>query len=269
MDGLKLILALLVAGSTVLAPAYAKTNDTPYFAIWLSQWAKNARQTSYERLPCLRADKNACGNPISSSVVGTRAAKGKVKSKGTVDPFTRAKHATRSARRQVVLKNAKRLSASANQLSAVAQLMNPFARSGRFLILNDNIANPLDINLDEPEQTLPTQVEMLSDFVKEVEMATLPTNNLLADATGGTGDSAYGALYDFDDEAGADTTQRGFQEIPSLLGAQSLLASAAAVPEPGSLLLIVTGMLALRIHQRARCAGTVASSAHLPGERRA
>ena len=38
MDGLKLILAVVVAGCTVFAPAYAKTNDTPYFAIWLSQW---------------------------------------------------------------------------------------------------------------------------------------------------------------------------------------------------------------------------------------
>lgn len=263
MDGLKLILALLIAGSIVLAPAYAKTNDAPYFAIWLSPLAKSARHISYERLPCLRAGKNACGNPISSAIVGTHPAKGKV------DPFTRPKNATRSTRRQVVLKNATRVAAPAHQLSAAAQLISPFVRTDRFLILNENIANPLDINVDEPEQIVPTQVEMLSDFVKEVEMATIPGNNLLADATGGTGDTAYGVLYDFEDEAGADATQRGFQEIPSLLGAQSLLASAAAVPEPGALLLIITGMLALRIHQRARCADTVTSSARLPGERRA
>lgn len=263
MDGLKLILALVVTGSTVFAPAYAKTNDAPYFAIWLSQWEEIGRQVSYERLPCLRADKNACGSPISSLAVATSTAKGK----GKVDPFSRPTHATRSARRQVVLKNAKRMSTPANQLSSAARLKNPLAATGSFLIMSENSANPLAINLDEPEQTLPKQVETLSAFVKEVEVATPPDNNRLADAAGGTGDSAYGALYDFEDEAGADTTQRGFHEIPSLLGAQSLLASAAAVPEPGSLLLIITGMLALRIQQRARCAGTVASSAHLPRER--
>ena len=250
MAGLKLILALAVACSSVFAPVYAKTIDPPYFAIWLTQWAKNARHISYERLPCLRADKNACGSPFSSPVASTRGAK----AKGKVDPFARPKHATRTARRQVVLKNGKRLSASANQLSSAAQLVNPFARTGRFLILNDNPANPLDINLDEPEQTRPKQVGTLSDFVKEVEVATPADSNLLADAAGGTGDSAYGALYDFEDEAGAGTTQRGFQEIPSLLGAQSLLASAATVPEPGSLILIGTGLLALRMRHRSRLA---------------
>ena len=252
MAGLKLILALAVACSSVFAPVYAKTIDPPYFAIWLSQWAKNARQISYERLPCLRADKNACGSAFSSSVAGTRAAK--AKGKGKVDPFARPKHATRTARRQVVLKNGKRLSASANQLSSAAQLVNPFARTGRFLVLSENPANPLGINLDEPEQTLPKQVEALSQFVAEVELPTPPDNTLLADAAGGTGDSAYGALYDFEDEAGAGTTQRGFQEIPSLLGAQSLLASAATVPEPGSLILIGTGLLALRMRHRSRLA---------------
>jgi hypothetical protein len=132
--------------------------------------------------------------------------------------------------------------------------MSAFGGSSLFMVVNDTGKNLLGINLDEPGVTLPDQVETLSDFVATVDQKTPPTDTLLADAAGGVGNSAFVSLYDFEDEGGSGEAQGGAQEISSLLGTQSLLASAAAIPEPGSLLLIGAALLALRISRRGRLA---------------
>jgi len=243
MEGRKLILTLILAGSTAFAPAYARTSDAPAFGVWLAQWARNTRLITHERLPCLRADKGACNGAFSSPVAGSGAAS----RKGAVDPFAKN---TASKRHKVVLKNAKRVHARAGQAAGGLQNLSAFAKSGRFLVLNDRGNNLLGIDLDEPAEVTPAEVKTLTGFVAEVEAPIASDDTLLGDAAGGVGNSAYVSLYDFEDEVSAGETQRGFQEITSLLGAQSLLASAAAVPEPGSLLLIGTGLLALRLRRQ-------------------
>ncbi len=246
MDGIKLILTLVVVSSTAFMPADAKTSDTPVFDIWLSQWANNAHQITHERLPCLRADKGACSGAFSSSVAGNRAAK----RTGAVEPFSHPRHASRSARRQVVFKNANRVETTTAPMGGAFQSMGAVARTSRFLILNDTDNKLLGIDLDEPGETLPSEVETLAGFVGEAEQETPTDDKLLASTAAGVGDSAFVSLYAFEDDSGTGETQRGLQEITSLVGAQSVLASAASVTEPGSLLLIATGLLvALRVRR--------------------
>lgn len=240
----KLLFALLIAASQLFTPVYAKISDLPVFSIWLSQWSPLGGQTRAERLPCLRAAKDACSHGFSPSVNGAANAL----RAGSVDPFARPSHTVRTTKRHVVYNNTARIKFTARQIPFASSNAGAVARLRPTLLLSDNGRRMLDVNLDQPGMVQPTAVETLADYVVAVDPNPLSNTNLLTDATSGLGDSAYLSLYAFDDgdAASGGETAGGVQEITSLLDARSTLAAATSVPEPGTCLLLGVGLLALR-----------------------
>lgn len=246
----KYIAALLLVGSQLLAPVFATTNDAPLFNIWFDQWAKFAGLSQVQRLPCLRAGTRTCSGLFASAVAGAHDSR----RAGAVNPFAKPKHTMRTVKRRVVFKNTARVKSPLHKTSASEVSSGRFSGTASYLVLSDGGRNILGVDLDQPDDAPPTEIDTLANYVAEVDSnlprphAPTPTsgNNLLTDATGGVGDSAFVSLYDFEDESGNPTgngeAQRGFQEIPSLLNAPTSLA-AIAVPEPGTLLLLGLGLL--------------------------
>ena len=237
----RLAMALLFASSQLIVPVHAKISDVPNFNIWGSQWGPLTGQPQAQRLPCLRADKGVCSRAFSSPVTGARSAR-----KSAAEPQARPTQSIRTSKRRVVYKNAKRIRAAANRSFAQT---NGFADSSVLpqLLLSETSGRLLDVSLEQNEQEQPATVEALADYVSTVETNPPSNSTLLNDATGGLGNNAYVALYDFDDETslGGGETSGGFQEISSLLDASSLRA-AVSVPEPGTGLLLGAGLVLLR-----------------------
>lgn len=214
--------ALLIVASQLFNPVFAKTSDLPAFSLWAAQWAPIAGQTRVERLPCLRAAQHACS--------GVRVAK----HRGAVDPFARPSHTMRTSRRHVGYKNTARIQANTYwQFDRAAW--------GRFtptMILSDGGRRVVNINLAAADIAQPATLETLTDYVTAVAPSPPPATNLLGEAISGLGDSAYVALYDFDDSSAAGETTGGFEEITTLLDAHSTRAPATAVAEPRTWLLL-------------------------------
>ena len=243
----KLCLALLIFGSQLFTPVYAKLSDLPASNLWSSQWGALAGHPRAERLPCLRAAKGACSRAFSSSVTGAR----NTRKAGAVDPFARPSHTVRTTKHRVVMNNTARIRATARRAgyglinASVADSVLPN------LLLSDNGGRVLDVSLDQPDTMQAVTVETLADYVATVEAKPSSNTSLLNDATGGLGNNAYVSLYDFDEGASVSSgeTSAGFQEITSLLDASSTRA-AASVPEPGTWLLLGAGLLVLRTRGR-------------------
>lgn len=237
----RLAMALLIASSQLLVPVHAKISDAPNFNIWGSHWGPLAGRPQAERVPCLRADKHACSRAFSSPVTGARST-----NKRSAEPQARPTQSIRTSKQRVVYKNAKRIRAMAGR---------SFAQTHGFiagnvlptLLLSETSGRLLDVSLEQPDQAQTATVEALADYVSTVKADPPSNSTLLNDATGGLGNNAYVALYDFDNETslGGGETTGGFQEISSLLDAGSLRA-AASVPEPGTAVLLGAGLLILR-----------------------
>ena len=244
----KLCVVLLIAVSQLLTPVCAKTSDLPVFNIWGSQWGPLAGHARPERLPCLRVDQRACARAFSSSVTGAHHAR----TAGAVDPFKRASHTVSTSKRRVVYKNSVRISALGRRAGYAQAKAGTFKRVLPNMLLNDNDGRLLDANLDQPEVVQAVSVGSLADYVTTHGSNQQTNSVLLNDATGGLGNNAYVALYDFDDGAtvSGNETAAGFQEITSLLDASSTRA-AASVPEPSTCLLLGAGLLVLRSRGRA------------------
>jgi hypothetical protein len=244
----KCLFALLVVASQLFYPVYAKISDLPAFSLWSAQWAPIAGQTRVERLPCLRGAKHSCGGG-SSSLKSTRNAD----RVGSVDPFARSTHTLRTTRRQAVFKKPARV----NTKSAYAQFKT--RASTRFfptMLLSDHSLQTLDIRPAYPDIAQAAEVETLAEYVAAVEPSAPSSTSLAGEVTGGLGDSAYVALYDFDDSSapnGGETTG-SFEEITTLLDVNSSRAAATAVPEPKTCLLIGVSLLALRARRGVKLA---------------
>jgi hypothetical protein len=241
MDGIKRRFALAMLSGALSLSAHAKTSDTPAFGVWLAQRGGQSGAFAQERLPCPRGDKGACDSPLLSAL----SARGR----GAVDPFKRSAQSSESKRRHVVFKNTKRVKTTAQSDLGTRHDMRAFAHSGSVLVLNDTANQLFDFDFDAPGESAPAQLEVLAALVSEVSPVPMPDAPLLDTAAGGLGDSAYVALYDFDDELGG-AGESAVQEISSLVSARSLLAANVAVPEPGTLALVGAGLLALCLRWR-------------------
>jgi hypothetical protein len=241
MDGIKRRFVLAMLLGMLGVSAHAKTSDTPVFGVWSAQRGGQAGVFALERLPCPRGEKGACNSPLLSAL----SARGR----GAVDPFQRSTARSQAKRHHVVFKNTKRVKTTARSDVSTRRDMRAFARSGSVLVLNDTANQLFDIDFDAPGETAPAQLDVLAALVSDVSPVPLPDTPLLDTAAGGLGDSAYVALYDFDDEMGG-AGESGVQEISSLVSARSLLAANVAVPEPGTLVLVGVGLLALRLRWR-------------------
>ena len=167
---------------------------------------------------------------------------------GSVDPFARPSHTVRTTKRRVVYNNAARIRAMARQAGYGQANARAFGSVLPTLLLSDNGGRRLAISLDQSDEEQAATVETLADYVSTAAASPPSNSTLLNDATGGLGNNAYVSLYDFDDDTSVSSgeTAGGFQEITSLLDASSTRA-AAGVPEPGTCLLLGTGLLVLRI----------------------
>lgn len=214
----KLLFALLLLAAQTLPVASARPTDQSYFTAWMLQVYRASAEYHLDRLPC-RTSIASCGGLTKKAKLRKRG--------GKVDPFTQ---------RKLKAKNVKRVQAGRHKGSVAESGAQVFAMPAGFLVLSDAGRDLLGVDVDNPGAT-PPRVDALAGYVDQLHR---PVPRSAADATGGVGDSAYGALYDFDDEGGGET-QRGFVEIPSLLSVPA--AAVAAIPEPGTLLLCGAGLL--------------------------
>lgn len=254
----KHLFAMLVVASQLFAPVYAKISDLPAFSLWAAQWGPIGGQTRVERLPCLRATNRACGGALSSSLGATHHAQ----RAGSVDPFRHPARTVRKTRQHVVFKKRARMKTNSANMQFGAAASRQFSPR---MLLSDGGRQVLDINLAQVEIPQPAEVATLAEYVTAVEPSEPPAASLVGEATGGLGDSAYVALYDFEDgttPTGGETSGR-FEEITTLLDANSTRAAITAVPEPKTYLLIGVGLLAWRARGRRRL--TRASRRQIPG----
>ena len=100
-------------------------------------------------------------------------------------------------------------------------------------------ARRLEVDLAQP-QTTADNVESLRHYLGK-RAVRRPQAPALVAALGGVGDSAYGTLYNFDDENGGDTL-RTLPELPTVLAASPVVV-AAAVAEPNALALLALGLV--------------------------
>ena len=231
----RVLAALLLVSAHTLPTVHATAVDQSFFNTWMMQVMRASGARQLERLPCRAAASVACTGLARN---GAKAAARK--RAGKVDPFATPTHTSRSGNRQAVANTARRVLASGRKGSVLETGSQSFAIPPGFLVLSDAGRELLGVNVEAPAAN-PPRVDALAGYVDELQQA--PPPRTLADASGGVGDSAYGALYDFDDEGGNET-QRGFVEIPTVLAAPA--GAIAAVPEPGTLLLLAAGLLGWR-----------------------
>ncbi len=236
------LLALALSIASLATPAAARTTDTPTFGVWMAQWAQYGRQSAAERLPCLRADKTSCKGAFSSSLAARASG-----------PSSHAAKSAKPKRYDLNRKGAQRAKVTNYTTSTAANAPSPFSWVSGGLVLSFAGSNRLlTVAPGADHESAGVTVRSLGTYLKDMQLRTDEPTPVVTDVAAGVGNNAYGALYDFEDEGGVGENQRGFQEISSLVGAQALLLTSAAVPEPGTLLLIGAGLLALRLATQRR-----------------
>lgn len=212
-----LLIGLLVCGLAT-GPAMARVVDQPFFTLWTMRTA-GTDGSALERLPC-RLNPNLCAR--KGKTLETR------KRLGKVDPF--AKRLARKTRQ------ARRTQATTMRRASPAA---PDNGGSLMMVLSASGPRRLEVDLGRP-RTTGNDIEALRHYLGKRAMRR-PAAPALTAALGGVGDSAYGTLYNFDDETGGDTL-RGLPELPSVLSTSPVVA-AAAVAEPNALALLALGLL--------------------------
>lgn len=212
-----LLMSLLMCG-LVAGPATARVADQPFFSLW-SMKVTGPEGSALQRLPCRQAP-SLCAR--TGKTLETR------KRLGKVDPF-----AQRLARKT---KHARRSKATTTRRLSFAA---PGTSGSLMMMLSASGPRRLEVDLAEP-QTTGGNVESLRHYLGK-RAVRRPQAPALVAALGGVGDSAYGTLYNFDDETGGDTL-RTLPELPTVLAASPVVA-AAAVAEPNALALLALGLV--------------------------
>lgn len=213
-----LLIGVLMCGLAT-GPALARVVDQPFFTLWAMRTG-GAEGSALERLPC-RQSPDLCAR--KGKTLETR------KRLGKVDPFAeRLARKTRQARRTQATTKTRRASPAA-----------PRHGGSLMMVLSASGPRRLEVDLGRPGTT-GNDIAALRHYLGK-RVTRRPVAPALTAALGGVGDSAYGTLYNFDDEPGGDTL-RGLPELPSVLAASPVVA-AAAVAEPNALALLALGLL--------------------------
>lgn len=212
-----LLMSLLMCGLAA-GPATARVADQSFFTLWNMKLA-GPQGSTLQRLPCRQAP-NLCAR--KGKTLETR------KRLGKVDPFAkRLARKTKQVRRSKATKT-RRMSFAA-----------PGNGGSLMMMLSASGPRRLEVDLAQP-QTTADNVESLRHYLGK-RAVRRPQAPALVAALGGVGDSAYGTLYNFDDENGGDTL-RTLPELPTVLAASPVVV-AAAVAEPNALALLALGLV--------------------------
>ncbi|MBX9605617.1 MAG: hypothetical protein K2Y51_05305 [Gammaproteobacteria bacterium] len=213
-----LLMSLLMCGLAA-GPATARVADQSFFALWNMKVA-GPQGSTLQRLPCRQAP-NLCAR--KGKTLETR------KRLGKVDPFAnRLARKTKRVRRTKATTTTRRMSFAA-----------PGSGGSLMMMLSASGPRRLEVDLAQP-QTTADNVESLRHYLGK-RAVRRPQAPALVAALGGVGDSAYGTLYNFDDENGGDTL-RTLPELPTVLAASPVVV-AAAVAEPNALALLALGLV--------------------------
>lgn len=213
-----LLVSLLLCGLAA-GPATARVVDQSFFALWNMRVA-DPEGKAIQRLPCRQAP-SLCAR--KGKTLETR------KRLGKVDPFAkRLARKTQPARRSKATATTRRMSFAA-----------PGNGGSLMMMLSASGPRRLEVDLAEP-RTTGGNVESLRHYLGK-RATRRPASPVLTAALGGVGDSAYGTLYNFDDETGGDTLRK-LPELPTVLAASPVVA-AAAVAEPNALALLALGLV--------------------------
>ena len=213
-----LLTSLLMCGLAA-GPATARVADQSFFALWNMKLAGHEVST-LQRLPCRQAP-SLCAR--KGKTLETR------KRLGKVDPF-----ANRVARKTKQVRWSK-----ATTMTRRMSFAAPGNGGSLMMMLSASGPRRLEVDLAQPRTTA-DNVESLHHYLGK-RAVRRPQAPALVAALGGVGDSAYGTLYNFDDENGGDTL-RTLPELPTVLAASPVVA-AAAVAEPNALALLALGLV--------------------------
>ncbi len=212
-----LLMSLLMCGMAA-GPTTAQVVDKSFFGLWNMKIA-GASGSALDRLPCRQAP-SLCAR--KGKTLETR------KRLGKVDPFAKRLASKNS--------HARRSKATTRRVTLSA----PGNRGVLMMMVSDSGPRRFEVDLAQP-QAIGNDIEPLRRYLAK-RAPRSPAAPTVTTALGGVGDSAYGTLYNFDDETGA-ATLRGLPELPSVLAASPVVA-AAAVAEPNALALLALGLIA-------------------------